>query len=205
LFLTPAEAQRRLNSVNNLKNLLDKNKLDVCSEHPLPAVPYSAQTGSLGSCVSAVECLVAPTVPQPTQAPSDSVVNAKPFPENKALKIIGKSLVAQGVAETIVSAEFNIDKKDLRSRDNFADGKVSESISRIRELALDKMLIALGLMTVDTLEKAPLKELNSSVVALSKVIGQTTPAGEIGSLDSVRFIVHTPVTRTLQQFEVLDV
>lgn len=138
---------------------------------------------------------------------SGSHTDQKAVPEN--LRCLGASLVAQGVPEKQVSKELNIPVKDLRINPNDPADKefskrVQDSIDKVRELALSKMIIALGLMTPDKFENASLKDLTAATANLSRVIGQTSERESAGSTN-VQFIVHVPPTKDIGQYRVIDI
>jgi hypothetical protein len=118
----------------------------------------------------------------------------------ESLKTIAASLVRQGVPEATVCREFNIPAHEVRTAD---EAKVSASIARVRELALDRLLITLGLMTPDMLASASLKELSTNTANLSRVLDKTAPK-EIND-NRVQFLVYAPGVRTLGSYPTVDV
>ena len=116
------------------------------------------------------------------------------------LKTVAASLVRQGVPEVTVCKEFNITPRDVRAAD---ESKVSASLARVRELALDRLLITLGLMTPDMLASASLKELSTNTANLSRVLDKTAPK-EMND-NRVQFLVYAPGPRRMDAFSIQDV
>jgi hypothetical protein len=104
------------------------------------------------------------------------------------------------VPEVTVCKEFNITPRDVRAAD---ESKVSASLARVRELALDRLLITLGLMTPDMLASASLKELSTNTANLSRVLDKTAPK-EMND-NRVQFLVYAPGPRRMDAFSIQDV
>lgn len=119
-------------------------------------------------------------------------------PEN--LKVLGSSLIKQGVPERTVCKEFNINPSDIRSAD---EQRVTSSLDRVRELALDRLLIGLKLMTPDKFADANFKDVSNAVANLSRVVEKTSPRESLNV--GVQFIVHTPPQKSLGSYQVVDV
>ncbi len=178
MIISEQELQRRLGSNKNLVNVLS----------PRPSLP----------------------VPNTFPAAPRTEINHLRETEHKAtlptglvpdgLKTIAASLVRQGVPEATVCREFNVGHDDIHTAD---EAKVSASIARVRELALDRLLITLGLMTPDMLAKASLKELSTNTANLSRVLDKTAPT-EIND-NRVQFLVYAPGVRTLGSYPTVDV
>jgi hypothetical protein len=73
----------------------------------------------------------------------------------------------------------------------------------VRELALDRLLITLGLMTPDMLASASLKELSTNTANLSRVLDKTAPK-EMND-NRVQFLVYAPGPRRMDAFSIQDV
>ena len=147
---------------------------------------------------------LSPSVPVPTDNPLPKNSATKDNPKEdvpESLKTLAASLVAQGVSESIVCKEFSVKPKDIQSM--IGTTTVSKNTERIRELALNKLLIALGLMTADKYENASLKDLSTNVTALSRVIEKTSDVTALGS--RVQFFVYAPDQRSIQDYKVIDV
>jgi hypothetical protein len=115
------------------------------------------------------------------------------------LKTIAQSLVAQGEKRADVQAAFNLSAGQTRTGD---EQRVAHTIERVRDLALDKMLIAMGLMTQDKFENASLKDLGAVTAHLSRVIEKTQPR-ESGT--NVQFVIHAPAQKSLGMYRTIDV
>jgi hypothetical protein len=204
MFISEAEAQRRLNSCKNIANFLNFSGARLNHVHKVPEKIGSAKATSLPENLG---CETEKTGNIATRTPElGPISKSGPISEenNNKLKIITRSLQAQGVADSTIAAELNVSRKEINISNASVDNRVRANMERIRDLAMDRMLIALGLMTQDKFDNAPLKELNGSVSALSKVIDQTRIDNVEASL-GVQFIVHAPKTKDLKQYNIVDV
>lgn len=140
----------------------------------------------------------------PTMPARPSVVQ-KPMntytpPASKDVKVIAATLIAQGEKTADVCKEFNLSPKQARAE--LHNPAVTASIERVRSLALDKLLITMGLMTQEKFENASLKDLSSVAANLSRVIDKT---GERDQTNIVQFVVHAPQAKSLSQYKTIDV
>ena len=119
----------------------------------------------------------------------------------KEVKILAASLVGLGEKTKTVCKELGLSPKQVYSAKNAE--QVVNTLDRVRELALTKTLIALGLMTDDKFENASLKDLSAVASNLSRVYEKTGTRENISN--TVQFIVHSPQMKSLGQYQVLDV
>ena len=180
MIISEQELQRRLGSNKNLVNVLARPSLPV--PNTFPAAPRT-------------EINLHRETEHKAALPNTA---ARLVPDG--LKTIAASLVRQGVPEATVCREFNIPAHEVRTAD---EAKVSASIARVRELALDRLLITLGLMTPDMLATASLKELSTNTANLSRVLDKTAPT-EIND-NRVQFLVYAPGPRRMDAFPIQDV
>jgi hypothetical protein len=179
MIISEQELQRRLDSSKNLVNVLSPPRPSVPVPNTFPAAPR--------------------TVPNHhAETEHKAALPTGLVPDG--LKTIAASLVRQGVPEATVCREFNIPAHEVRTAD---EAKVSASIARVRELALDRLLITLGLMTPDMLATASLKELSTNTANLSRVLDKTAPT-EIND-NRVQFLVYAPGPRMMDAFPIQDV
>jgi hypothetical protein len=110
-----------------------------------------------------------------------------------------------GVGEKVVdiAAALNLSPSQVHSAIKKFDFPNKNSTERLKELALDKTMIALGLMTQEKFENASLKDLSTVAANLSRVMERCSPR-EIGN-NTVQFIVHAPAQKSLGNYEVIDV
>lgn len=127
------------------------------------------------------------------------VKHTPPAPEQ--LKNTAATLVALGEKTSIVCAELGLSPKQVYSAKNAV--QVQNTLDRVRELALDKTLIALGLMTDDKFANANLKDLSTVAANLSRVVDKMSPRESLSQ--TVQFIVHSPETKSLGSYRVVDV
>jgi hypothetical protein len=118
----------------------------------------------------------------------------------KEVKILAAALVASGAAASDVGKELGLSLKQVASEKN--NPVVLDTMERVRNLALDKMLIAMGLMTQDKFENATLKDLAATCGSLSRVI-EKTQSRDSGPI--VQFIVHAPQAKSMGSYQTIDV
>lgn len=200
MFISEKEAQRRLKSIKNLSNSLNfsgapgKNGSVAATSGP---VSYRTEAVNAGTFATSHTPVISGI---PSGIPQENISKEN----NDKLKIIAKSLATQGVADSAISAELNIPKSDILSSDKEVSARMRAGVDRIHDLAINRMMIALGLMTQDKFEDAILRDLNGSISALSKVIDQTRPKDEDEKI-GVQFIVHAPESKKLKQYSIIDV
>jgi methylphosphotriester-DNA--protein-cysteine methyltransferase len=121
-------------------------------------------------------------------------------PASKVEKIIAASLVAQGESVKDVVAATGLSPKQIASEKHAPE--VKKTVDRVKELALEKTLIALGLMTQEKFENANLKDLAVAASSTAKVYERIS---ERENASSVQFIIHAPQVKNLSQYKVIDV
>lgn len=166
--------QRRLNSSRNLLNKLKSNPGTSQNPAPKPVVNY------------------APMHRFTTPAPLET-------------KKIAVSLIAQGQSTADVSQALGLSPDQIykAKKDPAIAAASAATMERIKNLALEKTLLALGLMTPDKFENAKLEELAKAASSLSKIAGNLQDHSNDNS--KVQFIVHVPQPKTLGNYKVIDV
>lgn len=177
MLISHEEMLRRINSGKNLVN-----KLDLPASRPESVRDFEAPK-------------------EPTR--KNPITITKPGPE---LKVVIGSLARQGEKVTDIANAFNVSPNAVRSaaeqRGTPTAQKIESTLDRIREMAMDKMLIALGLMTADKFIDAPLKDLSAVAANLSKVIDKAAPR-ESGS--AVHLHLYAPQMRAERDYKVVDI
>jgi hypothetical protein len=118
------------------------------------------------------------------------------------IKNLAANLIAAGEKKKVVAKELNLSPKQIASAQEKFRVSSEKTIDRLRELAIEKTIIALGLMTQDKFENASLKDLAATAASLSRTIERTSPKE---ANNTVQFIIHAPQAKTLGQYKVLDV
>lgn len=214
MLIDHAEMQRRLDSSRNLVNTLNIPVLIRTPDAAVPDVPIVAPSKPKAPSIS-IPLSVPPNRPAEackpgTQGGLASGVHAKG--ESKPVTIdlptqkLAASLVKQGVAIHTVAQELGISVADIKKAQAQPEvrSSVEHTMERVRELALDKLLLNLGLMSADKFENASLKELASSASALSRVISSAAPQGDRDSA-GLRLVIYAPQVRAADHYKVIDV
>jgi transcriptional regulator with XRE-family HTH domain len=171
--ITQAELERRLGSSKNLARTLPGE------ENPNSKFPES-------------------TVVYPEKG--------SPSPRlSTGLRIVAGSLSAQGEKTSEVASEFGITPSQVIAAKNSKDPKVSSGITRsiekVQELAIDKMMLALGLMSADKMEGTPLKDLSIIAANMGRIIEKTRIHEED---ERVQLIIYAPEPRTPRSYKYCD-
>jgi Holliday junction resolvasome RuvABC endonuclease subunit len=142
----------------------------------------------------------------PPARPSAVRIEHQPMHKNTPtapaeLKAVAATLVALGEKSVDVQSALGLSAKQVYSAKN--SEAVKNTVDRVRELALDKMLIAMDLMSEEKFANANLKDLSSVAANLSRVVEKTSPRENAGT--HVQFIIHSPQAKNLSQYQVVDV
>jgi len=119
------------------------------------------------------------------------------------------------VAAILAATKTPEAKKDLKDLDitpaQISSAKNSPKIAdktkagneRVRELALDKLMQALGLMDDDKFERASLKELSTVARDMSRVVESTSPRDQ--RTPAMQIIIHAPSQKSEDSYLTVDV
>ncbi len=187
MVITPEEMNRRLNSGKNLQNKLNNKTSMPAFEFPIPDA-----TASVEPQVKVIE------IPTKTNAPQikDDVLRS----------VIG-SLASQGESVKQIAKDFNVTPNQVISAKNSPKPEIKDAIrdsmSRVKELALDKLMLSLNLMTPDKFDAADLKTLSIVSSNMSRVIDKLTPRDANSS--NTQLIVYAPQMKDESKYKVIDV
>lgn len=101
--------------------------------------------------------------------------------------------------------DLNIKPGQIKSSQNSPKiaGAVSAGTERVRELALDKLMSALGLMTEEKFENASLRELSGVARDMSRVVESTSEKS--AENNRLQIIINAPSQKTEDSYRVIDV
>lgn len=177
--ISQEELQRRLNSRKNLTNSL-KGTGDRTST--LPQSPSGSKSSN------------------PVVVPLHKDRAEQKPREARALAGI---LAAQGEPVSEVARLMQMTPNQVRTATKSPKlPEVTSTVEKVREIALDKVMTALNLMTEDKFENASLKDLSMVASNVSKIIEKTSPK-ESGP--TVQLLVYAPQQREENFYKVLDV
>jgi len=195
--ITQNEMLRRLNSPHNLSNRLNK-----------PAAPSPTNPASSPSLKQPVIIVPIPAhvdVPQVDEPHTVDVRHAGMHKGTKhapqMLKDHAAILAGQGVKTRDIQAATGLSPAQIHAAKN--QPNVQDTLDRVRNLALDKLMIAMGLMTQDKFENAKLEELAKTASSLARVAEKMLPKET--NNNTVQFIMHAPQAKQLSQYDVIDV
>ena len=105
-----------------------------------------------------------------------------------------------------VSAELGISPGVVRDSMNSTNPVVRQGVDtaldRVRELAIDKLMESLRLITPEKMDKTSAKELSTIAANMSRVVEKTSPREQNAN---VQLIVYAPQQREEKQYRVIDV
>lgn len=145
---------------------------------------------------------------------NDNVTFEKKEPRPKAkepplpteTKILAGSMVRQGLPAKDVADSLSITVGQVNSAKNSKDPRVQAAINysleRVQELAIDKLMQAMGLMTIEKFETASLKDLSIVSANMSRII-EKTRVQEDGT--RIQLVIYAPEMRKQSGYKMLDV
>jgi hypothetical protein len=134
----------------------------------------------------------------------------EPHPREPSLptetKILAGSMVRQGLPAKDVADSLSITVGQVNSAKNSKDPRVQAAINysleRVQELAIDKLMQAMGLMTIEKFETASLKDLSIVSANMSRII-EKTRVQEDGT--RIQLVIYAPEMRKQSGYKMLDV
>lgn len=130
--------------------------------------------------------------------PKPKQVQAVPAPRDA--RIVAGALAATGVPQKTIAREFGLTTNQVQKAQKLPE--VRSTVERVKEIALDKLMASLNLMTEDKFENSSLKDLSAVAANLSRVVERTTPQENNTTL---QLIVYAPEQKTERSYKVLDV
>ena len=122
------------------------------------------------------------------------------------MKILAGSMVRQGLPAKDVADSLSITVGQVNSAKNSKDPRVQAaidySLERVQELAIDKLMQAMGLMTIEKFETASLKDLSIVSANMSRII-EKTRVQEDGT--RIQLVIYAPEMRKQSGYKMLDV
>lgn len=215
--ITEEEARRRLGSSRNLASL---------SMTPRPQeVPYSDDTpdSQSGNTAAIPGPADSPVTPGPGSAKVKSNVTheqikhgrtpgAEGVPEHVRDQI-GLLASMPGADIKFIAAQFGVSQSAV---DQYKSGrvgnkppnesralKVQERQDAIKDVALDKLMGALGLLDGEKMAELSAKEIGRFANDMARVVTAVSPAASQGP--PINFIVYTPEGRDESKYKVIDV
>jgi transcriptional regulator with XRE-family HTH domain len=133
-------------------------------------------------------------------------------PGQKNLPIETKDEIALrsriGEKQAILANEFNVSQNEISEieRGNIKsinEAKVERQLGEVRDLALEKVMLSLGLITADKLSGCSAPELAHISNNLGNVVSRTIP--NANQQTSVNLIVYSPEPRKESSFKVIEI
>ena len=83
--------------------------------------------------------------------------------------------------------------------------KVEAQLTQVRDVAMEKLMVTLGLMTDDKLEGVKAIDLSKIASNVSLVVSRTLPKEEAPTNQNIQLLVYSPVVKDESSFEVIEV
>lgn len=183
---------KRLTSSKNLANqvnsVLGKNSLNPQTNHQAPPQKKEPQASKADSSI--------------IQESTKSEYNKDHAP--KELRIAAAALCRQGESVHDVATHLNMTHMQVQGAKTSKKlaREVQNSVDRVRELAIDKTLAALGLITPAALSDCDAVELSKVASNCARIVEKTSPQEKTSQL---QLVVFTPEQKKLSDFKTLDV
>lgn len=118
----------------------------------------------------------------------------------KETRTVAGILAGTGASVKSVANSFNMTPSQVRTA--IKTPSAQSGIEKIRELAIDKLMLALGLMTEDKFENSSLKDLSYIAANVSRIIEKTSPRDAAAS---IQLLVYAPEIKSERMYKTLDV
>jgi len=119
-------------------------------------------------------------------------------------------LAAQGVPQKQISEEFgigvgevgHIKHGNVKSADN---DKIAAAMGGARDVAMEKLMLTLGIITSDKLQGCKAPELSKVAADMSRVVANTMPKESGGNAPQINLTIYSPTVKDEKQYKVIDV
>lgn len=81
--------------------------------------------------------------------------------------------------------------------------KVDKQVSKARDLALDKLMLSLGLLTQDKLEKVNARDASTIAANMARIVEKTTPV--VPQNNNLQIVFYAPNLKQEKDYEVITV
>jgi hypothetical protein len=181
MLIDQEEMSRRLNSAKNLANVL--------GVPGVPGVPGKVKDKDDKTKVIEIE----------KQKNEPAIRNTK-------LRTIIGALALQGEPIAQIAKDFKVTPQQIKSARDSKVPAVSEPrdriIERVRDIALDKLMMSMNLLTEDRLQGANVKDIASVAGQMSRVIEKLSPRE---ATNNTQLVIYAPQIRAESQFRSIDV
>ena len=203
--ITQAEFERRLSSQKNLANSLSRpnNSKQNQSNKKLSAPNGHADSHADSNSQSAATQKSGDQQPKIAVISQPQAVRRPAVPP--AIRTTAAILAESGEPIAEIAKQFQMTPGQVQAARNspILKQNIDRGVERIRDLALDKLMMALGLMTEDKFQNADLKDLSSTAANLSRVYERT--GQRLEQQTNIQLIVYAPEQKPMSGYKVIDV
>lgn len=131
-----------------------------------------------------------------------------PRSENKEARIVAGALYRSGQLSAKEAAkEMGLTPNQVigaaHSKDTDVQTRMESNINRAREMALDKMIDALGLLDNERMQDCSVRDIASVAEKMHRIASGSRESGP--REDSVKLIIYAPEQKKMNDFKVIDV
>lgn len=179
MLIDPEKARERLNSPNNLANRLAEFRNEKKYQFEDGVLSVKKGYGRLPAMPPQVRAEIA----------RDSISGEKTTKE-----IAEQYSVSTGTVSNI--------RKRAEELTNLRHEQANRIEERLKEVALEKLMLSMGLITQEKLSELKVKDLASTAASLSKVFGSVRP---VGSQPLVNLVIYSPEVRDEKSFKIVEI
>lgn len=181
MILDPEKAKERLESPNNLANKLAEFR-------------KQRQINVENNTVLINPGRKLPRLPEIVKEEIKEKALSGMYTQREIGEKYGVSPNAVGVIKR--EAEYERERAKASEREDFLE-------KAIKDLAAQKMLIAMGLITEEKLESLKARELAQISASLSSVVGVVSPKNQTGA--NINLVVYSPEVRSESSYRVVEI
>lgn len=189
MFISEEQATRRLNHESNLANLLRR----------APQVPTEEQTETQN------EAFIPEIVEETINAPGRTVGKKSLTPDTLTEIAIRARL---GERQQTLANEYGITQEHVSQIKNGKAKSVNEesvgvAIKEVRDIALERLMKSLNLLTDDKLSGCSAKDLSVIASNMGRVVEKTLPKSELA--DQINLVIYAPEMRQEKAYPVIEI
>lgn len=210
MFITKEQLEKRLSSPNNVINIIEKSNPKSLSpaDSSVPDQEHPVIENNLpGESNKQRAARVARTNIDQYEKHGEYQVN--PNIDNDIVRATIGALAATGSASIKeISEEFGVTENQIKgardSKNEDIKKRIETAKNKVSEIALDRLMLSLGLMTPEVLTNTKPKDLSVVMANLSSVVSRMK-SEESEKAASINLNVYVPETKQLENYSVIDV
>jgi DNA-binding CsgD family transcriptional regulator len=126
---------------------------------------------------------------------------------DRETRILAGALAAQGESCSLVARELGLTEQQVHSAKYSQKPEIKEPIrnitERVRDLAIEKLMLAMGLMTEEKFDGVPLKDLSLIAANMSRVVEKMSARDAV--TNNFQLHIYAPQQRTESHYKTVDI